>query len=383
MTDNNAEKLLSLADELENLPSRRVKALVGLDGFVDEVVHVVDRRTGTGVDDYIRLTSMAEYGRRIEKAAGLSTNFEMVTAAQKLGGNGPIFAAALVELDYDLTYIGALGMPEIHPVFSDFASRCREVISIANPGMTDAVEFFDSKILCSKTYPFKDVNWQNLRDTVGIDRLVAMLDDADLIGYENWSLLFSLSEIWEHILAEVMPGVKKRELKPLLFLDLADPERRESKDVLHTFDLMKQFREYYQVVLGLNKKEAIGIAQRLGFNGGSGDNGGDVSLQSVAEHIFGKDFLDMLVIHPISESCVITKDGYTEADGPFCKHPKLTAGAGDNFNAGFVFGLCKGFSLEQSLLLGMSVSGFYVRNAKSPNLKELGQFLREWGKGCF
>lgn len=60
------------------------------------------------------------------------------------------------------------------------------------------------------------------------------------------------------------------------------------------------------------------------------------------------------------------------------KKPKLTTGAGDNFNAGFVLGLMLGLSPDQALLTGMSTSGFYVRNAGSPKFEELIQFIEDW-----
>ena len=78
---------------------------------------------------------------------------------------------------------------------------------------------------------------------------------------------------------------------------------------------------------------------------------------------------------------MITKDGYCVAQGPYCECPKLTTGAGDNFNAGFVFGMIAGFPMAQTLLMGMATSGYYVRNATSPNLQELIGFLSDWAHG--
>ena len=54
--------------------------------------------------------------------------------------------------------------------------------------------------------------------------------------------------------------------------------------------------------------------------------------------------------------------------------------AGDNFNAGFMLGLLLGLTPDQALLTGMSTSGFYVRNAHSPNFKELYTFMKNWAE---
>jgi len=366
------QALLSLAESLSALPPQKIKAFIGFDGFVDEIVHVVDKRLGT--DDYVRLASMAEYGRRIEKSAGLSTNFEMVTLTQKLGGNGPIFANALMAYGYDITYIGAVGVPDIHPVFGEMAARCR-MIPIANPGRTDAIEFFDGKIISSKLESLNEVSWGSLCEKSGVEGLAELLESCELVGFENWTMLCHMSQIWEHLLAEVCPRLRKRALKPTIFFDLADPEKREAGDILVALDLIGRFGAFYQTALGLNKKEAFEIAEVLGMSGQSAD------LETLSRYLFSHLCVDTLVIHPVESSCMITEDGYCEALGPYCERPKLTTGAGDNFNAGFVYGALAGLPMEQTLLLGMATSGYYVRNGASPHLQALIGFLLDWAHG--
>jgi hypothetical protein len=111
------------------------RILVGLDGFVDTILHVV--RTRESVTKYTRLTAMKDFAGQIAAAAGQSGNIELVTQMVKLGGNGPILANALVSYGAKVTYLGNLGLPNLHPVFAEFARRAR-VISIAEPGLTDA-----------------------------------------------------------------------------------------------------------------------------------------------------------------------------------------------------------------------------------------------------
>ena len=369
MQSDQKRTLLSLSEKLSALPPQSVKALIGFDGFVDEVVHVVDKRVGA--EAYVRLECMAEYGRRIEKSAGLSTNIEMVTRIQKLGGNGPIFSNALIEYGYDITYVGAVGVPDIHPVFGDMAARCT-MIPIANPARTDAIEFLNGKIISSKLDPLKEVTWNSLCERLGVERLAGLLEGCALVGFENWTMVHHMSEIWEHMLSEVCPRRRKRAAKPTLFFDLADPEKREAGDILRALELIGRFNAYYKTVLGLNEKEALEIAEILGMP----DRGTD--LEALARYLFSHMCVDTLVVHPVKSSCMVTKDGYCEARGPYCECPKLTTGAGDNFNAGFVFGAIAGLSMEQMLCMGMATSGYYVRNATSPNLRQLIGFLLDW-----
>src|SRR5438876_1522894 len=147
-----SRKLNEKAHSLKSL-----KAMVGLDGFVDEIIAVVDKRHDGGKFDPIK--TIDRFGAKITAAAGESSNYELVVKQRKLGGNGPIMANALASMGLDVTYVGNLGFPAVHPVFSEFATRAR-VISIAEPGHTDALEFQDGKIMLGKHESLHEVNWE-------------------------------------------------------------------------------------------------------------------------------------------------------------------------------------------------------------------------------
>src|ERR1039458_8699050 len=142
-------------------------AFVGLDGFVDEILHVVDKRESA--ESFTRVPTIARFAERLAGAAGKSTNVELVNRFTKLGGNGPIMANALASLGLKVTYLGNLGYPNLHPIFRDFATRA-EVHSIAEPGTTDALEFDDGKIMIGKHSSLGEVNWKNLVERVGPHR---------------------------------------------------------------------------------------------------------------------------------------------------------------------------------------------------------------------
>src|SRR6266576_4730864 len=159
---NTPELRARCATQLQAAADRvtRMNAFIGLDGFVDEILHVVDKRESAG--KYRRLSKMAQWGERICAAAGKSTNIELVNQRTKLGGNGPIMANALASLGVKVTYLGALGYPTLHPVFNDFAQHA-DVHSVAEAGHTDALEFEDGKIMLAKSVQLNDVTWQNIQ----------------------------------------------------------------------------------------------------------------------------------------------------------------------------------------------------------------------------
>ena len=79
-------------------------AFIGLDGFVDEILHVVDQRESATA--FRRVETIADFGARISSAAGRSANIELVRQRTKLGGNGPIMANALATFGLQVTYLG-------------------------------------------------------------------------------------------------------------------------------------------------------------------------------------------------------------------------------------------------------------------------------------
>jgi len=206
---------------------RDIRAVVGLDGFVDEIIAVVDKRHEG--DRYEPVRTIAAMGEKIRNAAGESSNYELIVKQRKIGGNGPIMANALACLGLGVTYIGCLGYPEVHLVFRDFATRA-DVRSIAEPGHTDALEFDDGKLLLGKLETLGDVNWDNLVARVGLDEFRRLIDGATLIGMVNWTMLPHMSGIWDRMIAEVLPHGDAGPRRTL-FVDLADPEKRTAEDI--------------------------------------------------------------------------------------------------------------------------------------------------------
>src|ERR1041384_5715124 len=192
---NTPELRQRCAEQLRAAASRATKlnAFVGLDGFVDEILHVVDKRESA--ENYQRLAKMAQWGERIRAAAGQSTNIELVSQRIKLGGNGPIMANALASFGLRVSYLGNLGYPNLHPVFADFA-KLAEVNSIAEPGYTDAVEFEDGKVMLGKHQSLREVNWPNIQARFGQEKFAARISAAQFVGFVNWTMYTAMNEIW-------------------------------------------------------------------------------------------------------------------------------------------------------------------------------------------
>lgn len=368
---------IMLANELATKEPSHLKAVIGLDGFVDEILHVVATRKNA--HSYERLRSMKAYGEKIVQAAGLSTNIEMVKIKEKLGGNGPILSHALATYGISTTCIGALGYPYLDKVFKPMEKIC-SLLSVCNPGHTDAIEFDDGKIIVGKHETLKDISWENIKQMIGLEKLMQLIQDAALLGLENWTMLPHMSDIWRGLLSEVLPHIVRGTEKKYVFFDLADPEKRTPEDILEALDLIQRFEGTFSVILGLNLKEAAEVAAVLGYAPSHAKNLQTLNLEALVKFIAEKLKIYSVVVHPTHEAATVIGNRYFHVKGPYTASPKLTTGAGDNFNAGFCLGQMLALTPEASLLLGVATSGYYVRNAKSPCFKELIEFLKLWSQ---
>ena len=340
-----SQKLLAAAPKLSS-----VRATVGFDGFVDEIIAVVDKRHDFARYDSVK--TISTFGGKITNAAGQSSNYELIVKQMKLGGNGPIMANALASAGLAVTYVGNLGFPLVHQVFQDFA-RLANVISIGEPGHTDALEFDDGKLMLGKITSMNDVNWDNLVSRCGGEaKIRSLMQDARLVATVNWTMLPYMSQIWEKLIEH---GVPSREGDSrILFVDLADPEKRNHEDIRHAMSLLSRFQKQVDVILGLNLKESGEICDVLGIAAPADP---EAAIASTAQAIREKLGLSCVVVHPRKGAAAATKDATATFAGPFVQQPKISTGAGDHFNAGFCLGRVLGFDLEESLCTGAATSG--------------------------
>ncbi len=349
----------------------RSPALVGFDGFVDSIIAVVDKRHSP--TQYTPIRTIREYAEKQAAAAGRSANYELIVKMQKLGGNGPIMANALLGAGLPVTYIGALGRPRVHAVFEDFAASA-ECHSICEPGMTDALEFDDGKLMLGKYETLNNVNPDGIAAALGPDGLASDIADARLLAMVNWTMLFGMNDIWRKLIDDVLPNLQGP--RKLVFVDLADPEKRTRDDLVGALGLLGEMQAHADVLLGLNLNETEQVARVLDID--PTDTPGKI-IEQLAVAIRQTLAIHGVVVHPRHAAAAALRDadGHVTSGrfaGPFVAQPKLSTGAGDNFNAGFCLGRLAGLGVEQTLCVGTATSGYYVRNAHSPSLNELATF---------
>jgi sugar/nucleoside kinase (ribokinase family) len=346
----------------------KYNGLVGFDGFVDTILEVVEQRQAA--TKYTAYRSLKDFAKKVANASGKSANFEIVPTLEKLGGNGPIMAFALSTLGAPIEYIGMVGYPKAHPVFNEFGKRAK-IHGIADPGLTSALEFPDGKLMMGRHSTVNEVSWETIKKRIGDKNFAKLWNQANFIAMVNWTMLPNMSALWKKILNEFKPakGAKRK----LLFFDLADPAKRIDADLIAALKIIGEFQQYHDVILGLNESEALHVSKVLRLKKFPSTPKGYSAMAGAVREKLG---LHTVVVHPVQYACGADAEGEASVEGPFTAKPKISTGAGDHFNTGFLIGRLLGLSLPHALQLAVATSGFYVRHAQSPNREQLVRFLQ-------
>jgi hypothetical protein len=293
---------------------------------------------------------------------------------EKAGGNGPLMAMAAAGMGAQVTCIGMLGYPDLHPVFKPLKDICARVVSVGIPGHTDALEFDDGKLMLGKLHTIKDMNWANLLSRVGEAALRDLLFNSDMTACTNWTMLTEMGEILDNIIRMAPQGAKAK-----FFFDLADPEKRSHADLEKVLSQMSALAAKTGVILGLNQREAEQVSDVLGLKEKPEES--PLGNAAAARRIRERLGLHGVVVHAVRSAGAAVGGLSAGIEGPYCPKPKLSTGAGDHFNGGFCAGVMADLPVEQALYSGVGASGWYVRNAKSPKLDDVVGLLRAWGEG--
>jgi sugar/nucleoside kinase (ribokinase family) len=361
-----------LADYLEkNLGSIvSLRAVTGFDGFVDEMISVVDKRQD--LESFERVEDISRFGDLIKAAAGHSSLREIVVNAVHPGGcavnMGDGLAAAGVKVDTFAT----LGEP-VHPAFADYGQLATLHSWGREPGRTLAFEFADGKLMFSSVTQLAEFDPVYVKKRLMEEAFQDCCKKASIVALTDWSMYPHMTSVWKVINEEVFSILEGR---PWLFVDLVDPSSRSDADIKDMLEVLKLFDAHMCAVLGLNQNEANILSRMLGIPVPPESEKESSSEQAAA--LRAALNLTKVVIHGHAYAVCAHAGGMDSVDGPFCDNPLKSTGAGDRFNAGFALGLALNLLPVDCLLLAVASSGYFVRHARSASAAGLVSFIRDW-----
>ncbi|MGF1573068.1 MAG: hypothetical protein ACFCU1_08345 [Sumerlaeia bacterium] len=358
-------------EKLKNLSADQPTAMVGFDGFIDEICEVVNQRISP--TEYTPIQTIEKYAERIHRAAGKSTNFEIILKKRKLGGNCPLMADALGRLGTTLFCVGAFGTPQPDPLFIGLDSYGK-TLSLTQPAHTTAYEFDDGKIMNGKLEPLSIITPELLLERFGgREAIIEACKQHQLICMVNWTMIPNLTAIFQQF-AELLAEVTEPRF---VFVDLCDPVKRTLEELKSALLILSKIQAAgHTMILGLNEQESVEVCRAMNLAADDTTNHG---LLRRAHEISTTLGIAEVVIHPIRMALVGGVDIQPATiAGPICKMPLLTTGAGDHFNGGYCFGRLVGLQPADAIITGVATSGFYVRMGRGPSRAELGEFLERW-----
>ena len=345
---------------------REKKITAGFDGFIDTIVKVIKKKQAG--KSPLLFTTIKEFGDYVIEKQGASLSLEIEERSSKIGGNMPIMANALGQLGVAVNCVGALGHPQLHPVFKNLSSNCHHY-SFADPGTATAFEFNDGKIMMAQMAELNSFGWDKIKERIGIDTLISLKKQSDHFCILKWIEIDASTDIWKGILKDVLPGYSLTGEKQTDFFDLSDCSKRSTDSIKEALQLLQEFAKHSKVVLSLNKNEA-GILYKLLYGKNSKKD-----LPGIGKKIFEKAGIHTLVLHSAKEVAAFTNEEMVVVNTFFIPDPKISTGAGDNFNAGFCAAQLLKLDLESSVIFANAVSGYYVRTGTSAQVNDTIDFL--------
>jgi hypothetical protein len=367
--DLDAETRDHLAACREQLPSVLSSHTVtlGFDGFVDRGREMIDERTA---DSYVPVGNLRRLGERIVDSADADSSLtvEWTTTYQRTGGHTAHIGRAYDHLGLDVTLVGTFGQPVKDIYAEEYADAT--LVSFAEPGYTEAVEFADQKLLVSDTGPQRELDWAMLRDRVGLETLAEHIDGADMLGLGYWAIITSMPDIWDGLRTELWDRLENPPafalVDPFNVRQLTFEELQAGRDPLAALD------DTLPVTMCANKAETYHLAELFDANADA------LSLAEAAETVRDGFGVSEYAAHAIDGGVYAADTGSHELVSPYTETPAITTSAGDHFAAGFALGRLEKLDPRASLVVAAAVVGQFVRDGDPPGYDELTAFIEEY-----
>ena len=348
--------------------------VMGFDGFIDRIVCVRRQRSEENSDcrgDSPYFDTLGAFAAYLAQKDGLSCSMELTTTMEKMGGNMPLTGHALGSLGVLTHCIGALGAyPEILPVFREMSSNCI-LYPIASPGWCVALEFNNGKVMMYDNQQMNTMDFCAVIDTLSLSFVTDVFEKSDLIGLFNWSEVKHSQDIWQGLIAQVLPALSNKKERRIL-IDLSDCSGKSAGMIQILLHSIRAMNGMIPTVVSVNENEAQLLSGLLGTLSLEG-------FPSEAVRALKKAVgCSVLILHLTDRSIAVDQqERISRVYHRYIAQPKLQIGGGDNYNAGVCAGLLCGLDIPDCMTVGGAVGSYFVEHGVSPNLNQLVAYLKE------
>lgn len=364
---------------LATTAGRRARAVVGFDGFIDDMASVIDQREAGAVRT---VPTIAAFGAMVSAAAGRSFGREILVKRIEAGGNAPNLADGLCSLGHAVDFYGTLGDP-LDPVFADFARRCASCTTLGACGRTLALEFGDGKLMLNNTGRLAELTPAIFHRLVDAGVFIGHCERAELLGFVNWSRYPHMTACWEVVTDRVLSRLTHR---PWVLVDLADPAGRSPGEIIGMLAVVSRMARTCRVAFGANLNETGTLLRAIGAASPTDDPD---SMTDAAESLRTHLGAHLVAVHSQRRAGAAWADpagssewraGRIALDGAYNPAPVRTTGVGDRFNAGIGAALIAGAPPANCLSLGCIAGAWFVTAGRPLELADLPEARRRLSK---
>ncbi len=359
---------MSSKEEWTKLKKRlnRKKVFAGFDGYIDLLYSVVQKETGGEKQIY---RHSREFAQSLLETSGKSSEYEILLKSRRVGGNAPLMSIGMAAMGVSVCCAGAFEEQTVRKIKGVPGSVAKnlKLYSAGNPAVTIALEFEDCKYMLADCKALQDITYKKLEEKIGKKELGKKILEADLIAAVNWAALPGLKGILEKYIfsKEAVENYVEGLSSKWLFLDLSDIRKKEADELQAYFCTIAQAARHtgFRTCLSLNENELRVLADKLGI--------AETSEEQMLQEIRAFIKIEEVILHAMEKSVYCSDGTIEEVPKKICRHPVITTGAGDNFNAGVCVGKLLEFPPRVQIEMGNSAAEYYVTYGHSGNLEDI------------
>lgn len=349
------------------------QVVLGFDGYIDNLVSLVKVRHSPS--EYELMENISEFGERILRSVGSSASIEKIVKMVSVGGFTCNVGKALSTLSgrkENIHLLGAFGQP-IQSIFQEQLVENYGCLihSVGNPGLTDAYEFKDGKIMVVTFENINILDWNSILTSLGRDILINKYDISRLYGIGYWASSPHMSEIFSALQEDIFPNLSRTALRKYLLIDLSDLRKKPRSQLQELAGLLRNFEEHVKVVLLLNDQELEELGAALVGYAKS-------DPLALTELIQQELNISIVISHTPKVANLASESKQASIVNAYTPNPRFTTSAGDHFTAGVGYGLLVNAPIEFLPLLGNCVTSYFVRKGVSPTSEDLQQFITNY-----